>query len=153
MSISHDDRYVFSGSVDKSLKQWELATGQCINTFEGHLATVSCVRISGDGRWAISAGSDTTLRLWDLSSKQCVRTFEDKSNFFVSASISDDGALAFTASLDNTLRFWKLQGSGSRAHQAYAFPRSAIDVSTTCCRPRTGECASMSPVRLRAVSP
>ena len=33
---------------------WDLASGTCIKTLEGHAATVNCVAISPDGRTVIS---------------------------------------------------------------------------------------------------
>ena len=37
-----DGRRVVSGSLDKTLKVWDVATGKCVATLGGHLKDVRC---------------------------------------------------------------------------------------------------------------
>jgi len=37
-----DGRLVVSGSEDSTLKVWDVATGECVATLEGHLGDVRC---------------------------------------------------------------------------------------------------------------
>ena len=37
-----DGRRVVSGSEDKTLKVWDVATGECVATLEGHSNDVRC---------------------------------------------------------------------------------------------------------------
>ena len=37
-----DGRRVVSGSEDKTLKVWDVATGECVATLEGHSSGVRC---------------------------------------------------------------------------------------------------------------
>ena len=37
-----DGRRVVSGSKDNTLKVWDVATGECLATLEGHSSTVRC---------------------------------------------------------------------------------------------------------------
>ena len=37
-----DGRRVVSGSEDKTLKVWDVATGECVATLEGHSESVRC---------------------------------------------------------------------------------------------------------------
>ena len=53
VSISADGRWALSGSMDKTLRLWELATGQCVRTFEGHTKWCDSVCISSG--WALGA--------------------------------------------------------------------------------------------------
>ncbi|NUQ66363.1 MAG: serine/threonine protein kinase, partial [Pirellulales bacterium] len=48
------------------LRLWEISTGRCVRTFEGHAGGVTSVCLSADARWALSGSSDNTLRLWEL---------------------------------------------------------------------------------------
>ena len=64
--LSVDGRYALSGSRDKTLKLWEVSTGRCLRTFEGHAKAVTSVCLSADGRYALSGSSDKTLKLWFL---------------------------------------------------------------------------------------
>ena len=66
VSFSPDGRFALSGSDDKTLRLWDIATGECLRTFEGHTGSVSSVSFSPDGRFTLSGSWDATLRLWVL---------------------------------------------------------------------------------------
>jgi WD40 repeat protein len=38
--FSKDDKYVVSGSYDKTLRLWSVETGKCLKTFIGHFDSV-----------------------------------------------------------------------------------------------------------------
>ncbi len=45
-SISSDDSFIVSGSVDQTLKLWNIETGEEMKTFRGHSGTMCCCFIS-----------------------------------------------------------------------------------------------------------
>jgi WD40 repeat protein len=55
-----------SASYDNTLKVWDVATGECVATLEGHSGSVKSVAISPDGRRVVSGSGDGTLKLWGL---------------------------------------------------------------------------------------
>ena len=68
MAVTPDGRRAVSASGDRTLRLWDLESGQTIRTFEGHTDIVSAVAVTPDGHRAVSASYDRTLRLWDLES-------------------------------------------------------------------------------------
>ena len=42
VAISPDGRRVVSGSQDETLKVWDVETGECVATLEGHSERVRC---------------------------------------------------------------------------------------------------------------
>ncbi len=66
LCISMDNRWILSGSWDKTVRLWDSATGKCLRVLEGHSSNVTSVCLSSDNRWALSASRDNTLRLWAL---------------------------------------------------------------------------------------
>jgi len=106
--FSLDGRFALSGSADKTLRLWDLATGQCLRILEGHTELVHSVAISADGRFALSGSNDQYLRLWDLATGQCLRILQGHTQWVDSVAISPDGRFGLSGNSDNTLRLWDL---------------------------------------------
>ena len=67
------DGRVCSGSRDKSVRVWDVASGECVRTLSGHTDHVTSVACSADGR--VCTGSyDGSVRVWDVASGECVQT-------------------------------------------------------------------------------
>ncbi len=76
VSFSPDGRFALSGgnppglregeaSVrEKTLRLWEVSSGRCLRTFEGHTNDVTSVSWAPEGRFALSGGLAKTFRLW-----------------------------------------------------------------------------------------
>ena len=107
IAITPDGRAAVSAGYDKTLRLWDLSTGQCLRTFEGHGRLVTTVAITPDGRAAVSGSDDKTLRLWDLSTGQCLRTFEEHYDKVTAVAITPDGQRAVSGS-GSTLQLWDL---------------------------------------------
>jgi WD40 repeat protein len=107
VAVSGDGLRVLSGSRDKTLKLWDVATGKLLRTFEGH-SEVWHVAFSPNGRSLLSAGRDITL--WDAAGK-LLRTFETSSDSWLVAAFSPDGQKVISGSSvpgrsDNALQLW-----------------------------------------------
>ena len=51
-----------TGSSDKSIKIWDIETGQCIMTLNGHADLVRTVQI--EQNLAVSGSYDESVRIW-----------------------------------------------------------------------------------------
>jgi WD40 repeat protein len=63
---------VASCSSDKTVRVWDLATGQEVSVMEGHTDKVFGVAMSGNGEAVVSCSWDTTVRVWDAKSGEAV---------------------------------------------------------------------------------
>nr|XP_002121570.1 DDB1- and CUL4-associated factor 13 [Ciona intestinalis] len=57
--------YLFSGSCDGEIRQWNLTNRQCIRTLQGHTGFVRGLACSPDGKRFISVGDDKTVKHWN----------------------------------------------------------------------------------------
>jgi len=61
---------IVTGSRDKTLKIWNLETGNCIKTLIGHTNEITCVNVLLDGR-IISGSLDNILKIWNPLTGNC----------------------------------------------------------------------------------
>jgi WD40 repeat protein len=66
--FSPDGSRVASGPDDRTVRVWDVQTGQCEHTLEGHSPSVTSVVFSPDGSRVASGSSDRTVRVWDVAS-------------------------------------------------------------------------------------
>ncbi len=116
-SISPDGRQALSRgdpttSGSDKLIMWEIGTGRCLQTFEGHTADVIAACFSPDGQQVLSASGRKTMKLWNVATGRCVRIFKEHAEFIGSVCFSPDGRNALSwSSDDNFAGLWDV-GTG-----------------------------------------
>ena len=72
-------RLAVSGSNDKTVRVWDLQTGESRHVLKGRSDKVSSVAISADGRLAVSGSRDKTVRVWDLQTGESRHVLKGRS--------------------------------------------------------------------------
>ncbi|KAJ3123912.1 Guanine nucleotide-binding protein subunit beta-2-like 1 [Nowakowskiella sp. JEL0407] len=65
VAISSDGQFALSASWDKTLRLWDLNTGETTRRFVGHTGDVLSVSFSPDNRQIVSGSRDKTIKLWN----------------------------------------------------------------------------------------
>uniref|UniRef100_A0A1D1ZJS9 F-box protein MET30 n=1 Tax=Anthurium amnicola TaxID=1678845 RepID=A0A1D1ZJS9_9ARAE len=88
LTMDFNESILFSGSVDKTIRIWNIHTGDCLQRLYGHDGTVGTLmlipRVSSltinqeqeEQYWLISGSNDNTILIWDLNPSE-----EQLSNF------------------------------------------------------------------------
>jgi WD40 repeat protein len=107
MAFSLDGRTLASGSIDDTIKLWDMASGKLLRTIEGHSSYVASIAFSLDGRTLASGSSDDTIKLWEMASGRLLRTLEGYSSVYAVA-FSPDGKTLASGNDDKTIRLWEM---------------------------------------------
>ncbi|TLU87714.1 MAG: TIR domain-containing protein [Chlorobium sp.] len=108
VAVSPDGKWAASGSADKTVKIWDLESGDCRTTLEGHTDNVKSVAITPDGKRIFSGSSDNSVRVWDASSGQELAKLDGHTNRVWSVVALQEKALVLSGRFDDTLRLWDL---------------------------------------------
>ena len=68
VAFSPDGRILASGSVDNSIRLWNVDTEKHIRTLIGHTGQIKSIKFSSDGKTLASCSIDGTILLWNLAS-------------------------------------------------------------------------------------
>jgi WD40 repeat protein len=114
VAISGDCRRAVSGSLDTTLRIWDLEGKVPLRILEGHTGAVSAAAISGNGMRAVSAAVsatwDATLRIWDLEREAPPRVLKGHTDQFMALALSSDGRRAVSG-IYKTVGAWDLEGN------------------------------------------
>ncbi|MFN7216626.1 NACHT and WD repeat domain-containing protein [Microcystis sp.] len=134
VSFSSDGKTLATGSDDKTIKLWNVQTGQEIRTLTGHNGIVNSVSFSSDGKTLASDSSDNTIKLWNVETGKEIRTLSGHNDIVRSVSFSPDGkTLAtgsgnFLSSSDNTIKLWNVE-TGKEIRTLKGHDSAVISVS------------------------
>ena len=116
VAFSGDGRFGLTGSYDKTLRVWDLATHELVDTlYPPHDDVVYAAVAARDVPLAASAGGDGRVRLWDLETLACRATLEGHAHRVYDVALSPDGTTALSASHDRTIRVWDVATAATRA--------------------------------------
>ena len=80
VAFSPDGTQLASASDDRTVKIWNVGTGHCLQTLEGHSHWAHSVAFSPDGTQLASASDDRTVKIWNAATGHCLQTLEGHSD-------------------------------------------------------------------------
>ncbi|NJL19609.1 MAG: protein kinase [Leptolyngbyaceae cyanobacterium SM1_3_5] len=111
VAISPGDRWLVSGSFDKTIKVWHLGIGALRSTLTGHTQPVSSLAFSPDGVMLVSGSVDDTIRVWCLHTEAPLYCLHDEADSLLSlnVAVSPDGVAIASGSDARSIKIRYLQ--------------------------------------------
>ncbi|XP_022885595.1 zinc finger CCCH domain-containing protein 48-like isoform X1 [Olea europaea var. sylvestris] len=109
---------LYSGSIDNTIRVWDLQTLHCIQTLHGHTGDVTSV-ICWD-RYLISASVDNTIKVWaatEVGNLEVVYELKEECGVAALSGMTDAEAqpILFCSYNDNTVRIYDLPSFNERS--------------------------------------
>jgi len=110
IAFSPDGDRLASGSMDHTVKVWNVATREELHTFEKHAHYVCHVTFLADGKRLASSSIDGTIKIWDVDAGRELRAFSGRVGQGPSIDSSPDGKRLVTvdarSGTSEDIRIW-----------------------------------------------
>ena len=138
VAIAPDEQHIASGSEDKTVRLWNLATGKEVVVLHGHTQFVQSVAFHPhQSDLLVSAGRDRLIKLWDWVAQREICSIAAHGQQVNTVTFSPDGQWLASGSADKTVKLWSTNGeliSTFAAHQlavnAVAFAPLALLIAS-----------------------
>ena len=103
--FDHTEQLLFAGSLDKTAKLYSLRNNKLLNTFNGHIDYINCVKSLNAQQRGLTGSSDRTIREWDFNTNKETRKLSCVSACH-SLAVAPDDSFIISGHLDGTVKMW-----------------------------------------------
>jgi WD40 repeat protein/tRNA A-37 threonylcarbamoyl transferase component Bud32 len=114
VTIHPDEQTLASGSSDKTIKLWNLTTGEILHTFAGrslwfgagHTDRITALLFASDGHTLVSSSDDGTVKFWDVVNQKLLTTLPGHEWGISAIALSQAGETLAVGSGDGLITLW-----------------------------------------------
>jgi WD40 repeat protein len=109
IDIDPSNNWFVTGSNDRVIKFWDLASGKLKLSLTGHINTVRSVKVSNRHPYLFSCGEDKQVKCWDLEQNKVVRHYHGHLSGVYSLTIHPTIDVIITGGRDCVARVWDIR--------------------------------------------
>lgn len=111
ISFSPNGEYILSVTGDKSIKIWNIHTGNLITQLPIQNTYILSANWSPDGRYIVASNDEGEIQIWNFETRHLELKWKGHSDRINSVRYSKDGNLIVSASHDEKIKIWSNTGS------------------------------------------
>ena len=135
IAVDPTNEWFVTGSADRTIKVWDLASGVLKLTLTGHISTVRGLAISPRSPYLFSAGEDKMVKCWDLEYNRVIRHYHGHLSGVYCASLHPTLDLLVTGGRDCVARVWDVRTKNA-VHTLCGHQQTVAAVETQALEPQ-----------------
>nr|SVE74097.1 EOG090X03RP [Daphnia barbata] len=109
VAVDPTNEWFCTGSADRVIKIWDLASGKLKLSLTGHVSTVRALQVSPRHPYLFSAGEDRQVKCWDLEYNKVIRHYHGHLSAVYSMALHPTIDVLVTCGRDSTARVWDMR--------------------------------------------
>lgn len=109
VAVDPSNTWFCTGSADRTIKIWDLASGRLKLTLTGHIEQVRGLAVSNKHTYMFSAGDDKLVKCWDLEQNKVIRSYHGHLSGVYCLALHPTIDILFTGGRDSVCRVWDIR--------------------------------------------
>ncbi|KAF4516753.1 hypothetical protein B566_EDAN004592 [Ephemera danica] len=109
VAVEPGNEWFVTGSADRVIKVWDLASGTLKVSLTGHISTVRGLAVSPRHPYLFSCGEDRQVKCWDLEYNKVIRHYHGHLSAVYCMALHPTIDVLITAGRDSTARVWDMR--------------------------------------------
>ncbi|EPS69951.1 hypothetical protein M569_04808 [Genlisea aurea] len=109
VAIDPSNTWFCTGSADRTIKIWDLASGQLKLTLTGHIDQIRGLAVSSKHTYMFSAGDDKLVKCWDLEQNKVIRSYHGHLSGVYCLALHPTIDILLTGGRDSVCRVWDIR--------------------------------------------
>lgn len=109
LAVEPGNQWFCTGAGDRTVKIWDLASGNLKLTLTGHISTVRGLAVSPRHPYLFSCGEDKMVKCWDLESNRVIRHYHGHLSGVYSLALHPTLDVLVTSGRDGVARVWDMR--------------------------------------------
>ncbi|KAL0428879.1 UNVERIFIED_CONTAM: protein pleiotropic regulator PRL2 [Sesamum radiatum] len=109
VAVDPSNSWFCTGSADRTIKIWDLASGRLKLTLTGHIDQIRGLAVSSKHTYMFSAGDDKLVKCWDLEQNKVIRSYHGHLSGVYSLALHPTIDILLTGGRDSVCRVWDIR--------------------------------------------